>query len=220
MSRRNYRETDRIITVITPDYGKISLVARGTRVLKSKLAGGIELFTVDDINFVRGKGDLATLVSSRLKTNYPEIIKSIDRVRLGYELLSSVEKLTESGAESEYFDLLHAALEGLNDLNIDNVLIRLWFNARMIAISGHAPNLVSNSNGKPLTASGRFIFNSDAMSFESNAGGRFGIDHIKYLRIVFASGKPNVLARINGSVKFAQDLSPLVNLMHSLHLSS
>ena len=42
--RTNYGEADRILQLLTPDYGKVSVMARGVRREKSKLAGGIELF--------------------------------------------------------------------------------------------------------------------------------------------------------------------------------
>lgn len=219
LSRRNYRETDRIVTVLTPEYGKLGLVAKGSRSLKSKLAGGIELFTLNDISFIRGRGDLSTLVSSRLDTNFPDIIKNIDRVKLGYDLLKSVDRLTESEAEAEYFELLAAALGGLNDLTLDDDVLKIWFTARMIAISGHAPNLIYDEKGGKLEEAKAYIFDSDSMAFGARSGGRFSASHIKYLRLAFASGNPMVLKRVNGTAKLARDLLPLVNTIHSLHLS-
>ena len=65
LSRINYGDNDRIVTVITRDQGKIRLIAKGSRKLKSKLAAGIELFSVSEISFIKGKGDIDTLVSSR-----------------------------------------------------------------------------------------------------------------------------------------------------------
>jgi DNA repair protein RecO (recombination protein O) len=41
LTRINYAEADRILTVLTEDFGKVSLIAKGTRKEKSKLAGGI-----------------------------------------------------------------------------------------------------------------------------------------------------------------------------------
>ena len=219
LSRRNYRETDRIITVITPEYGKFGLVAKGSRVLKSKLAGGIELFTVNDISFIRGRGDLSTLVSSRLDTNFPDIIKDIERVRLGYDFLKSIDRLTESEAEAEYFELLSAGLSGLNDPTLEEPVVRLWFASRTIAISGHAPNLITDEKGGKLTEGNQYIFDSDSMAFSNRDVGRFSSNHIKYLRLAFSSGNPLVLKRVNGTAKLASDLLPLVNTIHNLHLA-
>lgn len=220
LSRRNYRETDRIVSVLTPDYGKLGLIAKGSRTLKSKLAGGIELFTLNEISFIKGRGELATLVSSRLEINYPQIIKSIDRVRLGYEFLKSVDKQTESEAEAEYFILLQAALGGLDDLSIDEEVLRLWFTSRLIAISGHSPNLSTDEKGIKLEQGGAYVFDSESMSFVARNGGRFSPNHIKYLRLAFASTSPQVLKRVNGTTKLASDLLPLITTVRNLHLLS
>ena len=82
LSRFNYGETDRILTVISPDLGKLRLIAKGSRAMKSKLAGGIELFTVNDIAFIRGRTEIATLVSSRMNENFKFILTDIKISRL------------------------------------------------------------------------------------------------------------------------------------------
>ena len=48
LRRTNYGEADRILQLLTPD-GRRSVMARGVRKEKSKLAGGIELFAVSDV---------------------------------------------------------------------------------------------------------------------------------------------------------------------------
>src|ERR1700691_3575599 len=104
LKRVNYGEADRIVTFLTPERGKLSLMARGVRKVKSKLAGGIELFSVSDLTFIEGRRDIGTLISSRLETHYGSIIKNIDRVQLGYELIELLNRATEDHPESAYFD--------------------------------------------------------------------------------------------------------------------
>ena len=48
LTRVDYGEADRIITMLTPE-GKITLMVRGVRRIKSKLAGGVELFSVSEM---------------------------------------------------------------------------------------------------------------------------------------------------------------------------
>lgn len=55
LRRTNYGEADRILQLITPE-GRQSVMARGVRREKSKLAGGIELFAVSDVVLGEGKG--------------------------------------------------------------------------------------------------------------------------------------------------------------------
>ncbi|MET0980164.1 MAG: DNA repair protein RecO, partial [Candidatus Saccharimonadales bacterium] len=57
LRRTNFGEADRILQLLTPD-GKKSVMARGVRREKSKLAGGIELFAVCDVVITEGKGSL------------------------------------------------------------------------------------------------------------------------------------------------------------------
>src|SRR4051812_27782326 len=127
LTRTNYGEADRILTLLTPDQGKIRLIAKGVRKSKSKLAGGIELFSVSDITFMRGRSEVGTLLSSRLKLHFGEIVKDIDRTMLSYELIKQLNRATEDECEPEYFDLMELALAALNDPAISNELIQVWF---------------------------------------------------------------------------------------------
>jgi len=64
LRRTNYGEADRIVQLLTP-VGRRSVMARGVRKEKSKLAGGIELFAVSDVVLGQGKGDLGVVTSAR-----------------------------------------------------------------------------------------------------------------------------------------------------------
>jgi DNA repair protein RecO len=221
LNRRNYGEADRIISVLTPDNGKLSLIAKGARSMKSKLAGAIELFTINDIGYIEGRGELCTLTYGRLERNFPDIVKDIDRVQLGYEVLKNVDKSTDTVVESDYYSLLGEAFAGLDDPSIDSCLIKLWYLARLIAISGHTPNLVKDANGTVLSENKRYGFDPAAMNFfVQNGVGIYRPIHIKFLRIVFVCTKPGPLKRINGAAGLADDLQPLINQIYNYHLNS
>lgn len=55
LRKMDYREYDRIYTVYTSDFGKISLLARGARRIKSKLAPHLEGLNEVRLNFAKGK---------------------------------------------------------------------------------------------------------------------------------------------------------------------
>ena len=65
LRRTDYGEADRILQLLTPE-GKKSVVAKGVRREKSKLAGGIELFSVSEVVIHEGKGDLGILTGAKL----------------------------------------------------------------------------------------------------------------------------------------------------------
>src|SRR6478736_6650921 len=127
LRRTNYGEADRILTLLTPDHGKLRVMARGVRKVKSKLAGGIQLFNISHITFMPGRGEIGTLVSTRLERHYGTIVKDLERVQLGYELIKQLDKATEDQAEAAYFTLLHQSFEALDAAEIPLPLIRLWF---------------------------------------------------------------------------------------------
>jgi DNA repair protein RecO len=213
LSRTDYGEADRILTLLTPDHGKLSLMAKGVRRIKSKLAGGIELFSVSDITFIRGRGDVGTLISTRLLRHYGHIVSDVGRTMLGYELIKQLGKVTEDEPESEYFELLEEGFAALDNLDVGLDLIRLWFAAQLLQLGGHMPNLQSDIDGKKLTVQQHYTFSFDDMAFAPRPEGPFDADHIKLLRVGFAGNKPAVMQKIAGVDELTLDLLPLVQTM-------
>lgn len=198
LGRTDYGEADRIITLLTPDQGKLRLMARGVRRIKSKLAGGIELFSVSDITYMPGKGEIGTLISSRLDTHYGKIVQDIDRVQLGYELIKQLNKATEDKPEEDYFELLNTVFKELNNPSVPLELIKIWFQAQLLRLSGHTPNLQTDTEGRKLSVDRRYNFDFDNMAFIDHSAGRFTASHIKVLRLLFSGNPPGVLTQVQG----------------------
>jgi DNA repair protein RecO (recombination protein O) len=218
LARTDYGEADRILTLLTPDYGKLRLMAKGVRRVKSKLAGGIELFSVTNITFIRGRSEIGTLISSRLVRHYGHIITDIDRTMLGYELIKLLNKVTEDEPEADYFHLLEQMFAALDDTSIDTALIRLWFSARLLRLGGFTPNLQTDSAGQKLQPTARYIFDFESTGFRENTQGTFGANEIKFLRLLFGGNEPKVLSVVQGGTELSAKAVPLVQSMLSAHL--
>ncbi len=218
LSRTNFGEADRIITIITPNAGKLRLMARGVRVLKSKLAGGIELFSISDISYIRGRSELHTLTSARLESNFAQILTDIERVQFGYELLKIINHVTEDETEPAYFELIAVTLTGLNDLDVPLSATRLWFYCHLLALSGHQPNLSGDSSGQALAQGQNFNFDLSSMSFYARADGSYGPEQIKFLRLAFSTTSPKVLSRVLQADALSQQLIGLVKLLYEHQL--
>lgn len=218
LARIDFGEADRILTVLTPDYGKLHLIAKGVRRVRSKLAGGIELFSVSDITFVRGRHELGTLVSARLQTYYDHIVKDLDRTLAGYELIKLLNRYTEDNTETAYFELLHTALESLNNPDIALPLIRTWFMARIISLSGHSPNLLRDNLGRQLQPGRRYAFDVDSMAFSEAADGPYEERQVKLLRLIFGRLSPGRLQSVQHSEGLIATLAPLVETMLMTHI--
>lgn len=218
LTRTNYGEADRIITLLTLDYGKLRLMAKGVRRIKSKLAGGIELFSISQISFIKGRGELGTLVSARLITHYGNIIKNIDRVQLGYLLIKMLHKATEDEIEPDYFSLLEQSFQVLNDDLIGLTLIEIWFRAQLLRLSGQRPNLQHDIDNNQLDVKKSYAFNIDNMAFVIQPDGQFRAEHIKLLRLIFNGQQPKSLQRIQNINGLVSDFAPLVRSMSETYI--
>lgn len=213
LTRTDYGEADRIVTLITPDNGKLRLMAHGVRKIKSRAAGGIELFSISEISFIHGKGALGTLISARLIKHYGSIVQDITRVQLGYELIKMLHRATEDQLDKEYFELLQRAYDALNKPMIQLELISLWFQAQLLRFGGHTPNLQSDVNQQKLTATMTYIFDYDRVAFKPQTDGLFTSTHIKVLRLLFSQNQPQDIDAVNGVRALLPDVAPLITVM-------
>jgi len=221
LTRVDYGEADRIVTYITPDNGKLHLMAKGARKIKSRLAGGIELFSLSDISFAPGRKELGTLVSARLREHYPSITHDIERVQQGYALLKLLNRLTEDDTEEQYFELIRTTLQSLDVPDIPLLLTDLWFRARMLTFLGHQPNLISDAEGVRLDAGSSYDFDIEHMSFRRRPDGSDNLSagQIKAMRLLFSRNSPSQLHRVTGLEGQLADLEPPVRLMSAHYLS-
>lgn len=104
--QRNFGEADKLLTIYTKDYGKLTCIAKGVRRPSSKKSGHIELGNWCKIYVVEGKNiDLLTEVEVK-KSFGAEDIKG-DRANRIYHLLEIVNLLTPNGqANPKVFSLL------------------------------------------------------------------------------------------------------------------
>ncbi len=217
LSRTNYGEADRILTVLTSDQGKVRLVAKGVRRIKSRLAGGIELFSINDITYIVGRGDLGTLVSARVFRNFGSIVKDVNRTMFTYDVLKVLNKLTEDSPEQEYFTVLARTLEAIDNAQNSLDAIALWFYMQLLRLSGHLPNLVTDNHGKKLHSEKRYIFMLEDMAFSESVNGPFTADHIKLLRLSESAKSAIKIAQITGADKILPSLSQLSMTMLKQH---
>lgn len=217
MARTDFSEADRILTVLTPDHGKLRLMAKGVRRVKSKLAGGIELFSVSEVTFIRGRKDIGTLLSARLKVHYGTIVHDLGRTMLAYDVLKTLNRATEDEPDSAYFAVLQTTLANLDRPAVGSDLIQSWFQAQLIKLAGHTPNLLTDKAGNRLAVDGTYAFDLESMTFEAAPSGRYQAPHIKILRLLF-SAQPEQLQAIERIDEYLKLDAPLVETMLKTHI--
>lgn len=203
LRRTNYGEADRVVQVLTPE-GKRSVIARGVRREKSRLAGGIELFAISDVVIQKGKGDLGILSSARLVDFFRHILEDYDRMQFGYEVIKQIGKASEMVDEPEWYDTLLQVLEALNNSAASLQLIQAWFYLRYAGLLGYELSLQHDIEGKRLQVDQCYTYDVSEKGLRANSQGELRADHIKFLRLV--SAKPlKAVAQIGGVGEILQE---------------
>jgi DNA repair protein RecO len=196
LRRTNYGEADRILQLLTPE-GKRSVMARGVRRERSKLAGGIELFAICDIVITEGKGDLGILTSARLVQFYRHILEDYDTMQFAYEVVKHVGRASEMVDEPDWYDVLSEVLMALDTLTIPRQLIQTWFYLHYAALLGHELSLVHDTTGIPLQPDLRYAYDESEMGLREALHGNITADHIKLMRLISAKSL-KVLSQVGG----------------------
>ena len=212
LNRIDYGEADRIITFLTPENGKVRVIAKGVRKAKSKLAGGIELFSISDVTYIIGRSELHTLVSSRLDIHFGNIVKDIDRTMLGYDMLKILGRVLEDEGGKEFYELLVDSLAMLNNLEAPKDLAEASYLLQLMRLLGHLPNLTHDVKGGILAKEGTFQFSFEDMAFYPVETGNFNQNHIKLLRLL-SHNKPEALLKVKDIRSYLAELLPLIRTM-------
>lgn len=196
LRRTNFGEADRILDLLTPD-GRLSVMARGVRKEKSKLAGGIELFAVCDVVVGQGKGDLGVLTSARLVHFYRHILEDYDRMQFAYETLAQIAKASSSLDEPEWYDIAAEVLAALDAKTVPLALIQTWFYIRVSTMLGESLSITRDFQGNKLEADKIYRYDSTEKAFIEDGRGSVTAEHIKILRLVAV--KPlSVILQVGG----------------------
>ncbi len=138
LKNRPLGESDRLITLLSWEYGKITAVAKGARKIKSKLASGVDLFTYGIYQFYRGQG-LAIVTGVDVKERFLYLRQDPDFYSYGMYLMELANRLVpENGLCPEACDLL---LEGWRLLPkvADLSLLLRAFELKLLQIAGCTP---------------------------------------------------------------------------------
>lgn len=203
LRRTNYGEADRILDLLTPE-GRISVMARGARKEKSKLAGGIELFAVCDVVVGQGKGDLGLLTSARLVHFYRHILEDYDRMQFAYEALAQITKASASLDESEWYDIASEVLAALDAKTVPLALVQTWFYVRVAQLLGDELNLARDYKGDKMQSNKKYRYDNQDKAFVEDDKGNITAEHIKILRLVAAKSL-KIIIQVGGMNEYLND---------------
>lgn len=89
----DYGEADRILTLYTPQMGKVRTIVKGVRRIKSRKAGHLDLFTRTQLVMARGK-QLDVITQAETIESFPEMRTDLARVNQAHYVADLVENFT------------------------------------------------------------------------------------------------------------------------------
>jgi len=148
LHHRPYRDTSRILEVITRDHGRLSLFARGVRGPKAKLASVLQPFQLLLLSW-SGRGDAAQLTAAESADHHPPMPATC--LMASFYLNELLMKLTTRHDPLPLlFDDYHVTVEGLRQGLLLEPTLRI-FEKRLLEALGYGLDLATQAQtGKPI----------------------------------------------------------------------
>ncbi|MBU5293999.1 DNA repair protein RecO [Anaerosalibacter bizertensis] len=136
-----FEETNKILTIFSRKYGKITAMAKGALRPRSPLIASSQVFSYSDYNFYKGKSFYHVNQGDIIDSFYP-IREDMNRLLYGAYLLELVDSSTVEEVPSEkLFELLKKGLKVLSSLNKDFLKFIIGFEIKYISFLGYRPYL-------------------------------------------------------------------------------
>lgn len=162
LKRQAFRERDSRVTVYSVERGRLELVARGTKDIKSKLAGHIEPVSLVNLMVVRGKR--FSYIGSAVAENSFRVLKS-DFLRIsaaGKAVKAFLNIVKGEEADEGLYKLLFDFLIFLNYPHkkaLDYDLFYYFFLLKLLSAVGYRPDFYYCLEHKNRVKSGEILFN-------------------------------------------------------------
>lgn len=136
-----YKESDKILTILTEAEGKITAKARGVARPKSKLSAPTQLLSFSEMTLFGNKGMWSINEASTVE-QFRGLRQDIDLLALG----SYIAELLESVSDEDYpnAEILQLGLNSLYALSsglAPQAIVKAAFELRLMCLSGYQPEL-------------------------------------------------------------------------------
>ncbi len=121
-----YKESSKIINVLTKEYGVIGIMAKGAKSVKSKLRVGTSKLDYSYFDISYKKDKLSTLIDVKVIDNFKNIKFDLEKTTYMYYLIDLVSQIIKNESNSEIFNIVLSAVKkidkGFNPEIITNIV--------------------------------------------------------------------------------------------------
>jgi DNA repair protein RecO (recombination protein O) len=153
----DYGEGDKILRLLTREAGKVGVMARGAKKVKSRLGAVSQPFTRGEYVYFKSKG-LGTLSSAEIIDAHHGLHEDLMKSAYASYVAEMVDRMLEDGDGSAVlYDQLDAALKAIEE-GKDAQIVTHIFELHMLKIAGYAPVLEECASCR--SAAGPFAFSA------------------------------------------------------------
>lgn len=168
LKTKDYKETSKLVTLLSPNRGRISALAKGVNKPKSKMRGIIQPFVHGEFQLYAGKS-LHTITQGKVNQYFSFIRKDLDAMYKGAYILEVLEKVSIEEKNESLFSLGVSSLHLLEILKNSNVVLP-FFQVNILKNLGFLPYVNECINGHSL---------GNCMGFDLIEGGTLCEDCLK-----------------------------------------
>ncbi len=141
LRRLDYGEADRIVTLLTREYGKLAAIAKGVRRGKAKAAGSLDLFARSRMMLAKGR-NLDVVAQVERRGDVRHISGDLERTAYACLVSEVVDKVLEDRHPvDDVFNLVVDTLDRLNAVERSPRADGAWFVMRILDQLGYLPQL-------------------------------------------------------------------------------
>ncbi|MBM4425009.1 MAG: DNA repair protein RecO [Chloroflexi bacterium] len=136
LRRKDFGEADRVLTLFTPEAGKIRAIAKGVRKPASRKAGHLELYTRSNVLLAKGR-DMDIITQAETVQAYRPLREDLLRSTYGSYCIELLDQFTPDEAENKpLYDLLTQALGWLAEAR-DLALATRYYELQLLGMAGY-----------------------------------------------------------------------------------
>jgi DNA repair protein RecO (recombination protein O) len=136
-----YQDSGRILTVLTPDMGKLTVSSRGAMRKNSRVAPSVQALAFSEVTLFRAR-DRWTLTEAQTIELFPGLADDLARLALGTYFAELLEAVADADSPSpELLSLGLNALYALSGGARPAWLVKAAFETRLMCLTGYAPRL-------------------------------------------------------------------------------
>ncbi|HEY8370682.1 MAG TPA: DNA repair protein RecO [Thermodesulfobacteriota bacterium] len=138
----DYGESDRIVTFVTPDAGRLTGIAKGARKSRRRFGAALELFTLVRLTyFEKPAFDLVRLESAEILASFPDARRDLVKIAQAAYLVEAAGRAVQPREPAlPVFRLLVETLGAVDAEPPDERRLRA-FELRLLALLGYHPEL-------------------------------------------------------------------------------